>query len=426
MTIRISEKFSRYTRFDPLVPVWCVTPDAGGSIIRFFNTPAFSPSGRYLAVFRLPYEDRLPQPGDAGDVVLIDLLEGSERIVAPTRGWEPQLGANVNWGGDDHALFFNDVDPDTWDAFAVRLDPITGESRRLGGCVYHASPDGRYLVSADVKRMRRTQPGYGVTVPDEFVPRNVGPRDDDGIYITDAETGECRMLVSLAEVVKTAQPKINLGGDANDFEIYGFHSGWNPQGDRIMFSLRWYPARQPRFDALHDPKAGTRFAVLTIRPDGRELYNAVPPEQWEKDGHHTQFMHTGRKLTMNLDIHRNGLRFVECNLDGTGLQPITEKAPGSGHPTVHPDGKHILTDTYAAEPLAFGDGTVPIRWVNRETGEEQTLVRIHSKTHQQDSIVGLRLDPHPTFDRGWRWIAFNAYVEGTRRVFVADLQSVIG
>ncbi|MBN1554795.1 MAG: hypothetical protein JXA11_08615 [Phycisphaerae bacterium] len=422
----MSERFPRYGKFDPLVPVWCVTPDAGGSIIRFFNTPAFSPSGRYLAVFRLPYEDRMPQPGDAGQVVLIDLAEGTERVVAETRGWEAQLGANVNWGGDDHTLFFNDVDPDTWDAFAVRLDPLTGESRRMGGCVYHASADGRYLVSACVKRMRRTQPGYGVMIPDELVPRNLGASEDDGIYITDTETGECRMLVSLAEAIRTAQPRLNLGGDANEFEIYGFHSAWNPRGDRLFFSMRWYPAQEPRFDVLHDPKGGMRFAVFTIRPDGKELYLAVPPEEWEKVGHHTTFLHTGRKLTMNLDIHRNGLRFVHCNLDGTELKPITEKVLGSGHPSIHPDGRHILTDTYVFEEMAFGDGTIPLRWVDIETGEEKTLVRINSRTPNQEQLVGMRLDPHPTFDREWRWIAFNAYENGARRVFVADLQSVIG
>ena len=82
----ISDRFPRYTRFDPRVPVWCVTPDEGRAIHRFFDTSPFSPSGRYMALFRMPFEDRLPAPGDAGEILVVDLHTGEERTVATTRG----------------------------------------------------------------------------------------------------------------------------------------------------------------------------------------------------------------------------------------------------------------------------------------------------------------------------------------------------
>ena len=65
--VKLSDRFPRYTDHDPLVPVWCVTPGEGRAIHRFFDTSPFSPSGRYLAVFRLPFEDRVPPPGEKGD-----------------------------------------------------------------------------------------------------------------------------------------------------------------------------------------------------------------------------------------------------------------------------------------------------------------------------------------------------------------------
>ncbi len=52
------KSFPRYTDFDPLVPVWCVTPNRPGCIHRFFNSSPISPSGRFLAVLQLPVEDR--------------------------------------------------------------------------------------------------------------------------------------------------------------------------------------------------------------------------------------------------------------------------------------------------------------------------------------------------------------------------------
>lgn len=413
--------FPRYRAYEPRVPVWCVTPNAGRCIHRFFDTSPISPSGRYLAVTRLGFEDRPVQPGHTAQIVLIDLATGDEQVIATTRGWEMQMGANVGWGGDDHALYFNDVVPGEWEPFAVRLDPLTGESRRLAGTIYQASPDGRQLASACMKRMRCTQPGYGVVIPDECVPRNLGLRDDDGLSLTDTETGERRLLVSLRQCVEAAGPE-KLRRQPDDFEIYGFHTKWSPRNDRLIFTIRWFPHREPRrWGALHQRIA--RFAVYTLAPDGSDLQLAVGPEQWQKGGHHINFSPDGRSLSMNLKLHSDVLRFCQVDLDGRDLRPILDTLPGSGHPTLHPDGRHLLTDTYTREATAFGDGTIPLRWVDLTAGTESTLVRIN--TAQPTDLPEARVDPHPAWDRTWRWITFNGHVDGTRRVFVADFGSLL-
>ena len=111
-----------WTKF-PLQPaaakgVRIIKASSGRTLHRFFDTSPFSPSGRYLAVFRFPREDRPPQPGETGEVVLVDLTTGQEKTVAQSRGYEMQLGANVQWGATDSELYFNDVDTQTWQAFA--------------------------------------------------------------------------------------------------------------------------------------------------------------------------------------------------------------------------------------------------------------------------------------------------------------------
>ena len=113
------DAFPRYTEYDPLVPVVCVTPDLPGCIHRFFDTSPISPSGRYLAVFQMPFEDRRPEPGEWAGSVLSIWRRREARVVAETCGWEPQMGANINWGGSDHELFFNDVDTDDLAAILV-------------------------------------------------------------------------------------------------------------------------------------------------------------------------------------------------------------------------------------------------------------------------------------------------------------------
>jgi Tol biopolymer transport system component len=126
---------------------------------------------------------------------------------------------------------------------------------------------------------------------------------------------------------------------------------------------------------------------------------------------------------MNLGFDEpDHMKFMQVGIDGTNLSKITDSVPGSGHPTIHPDGRHILTDTYVNEPLPFGDGTTPLRWIDLKEGSEQAIIRIRTDSPQRDA---LRIDPHPAWDRSWQSVFFNAFVDGTRRVFLADMRSLL-
>lgn len=146
-----------------------------GVIHRFFDTSPVSPSGKYAALFELPYEGKKPVAGDAGKVLVVELPSMKRVFETESRGWETQMGANVQWGASDADLFYNDVDPKTWEEFAVRLDFKTGKKTRLAGTVFMVSSDGKKLVSHNLRKSRFAQVGYGVIVPDAFAKRNVGP-----------------------------------------------------------------------------------------------------------------------------------------------------------------------------------------------------------------------------------------------------------
>ncbi len=420
---KMNKHFPKYEEFDPKVPVWCITADDNGCMHRFFDTSPISPSGRYLAVLQLPFEDRQPRPGESANVRVIDLETGQNQVVAETCGWEPQMGANINWGASDHELYFNDVDTDTWEPFAWKLDPITRKRQRMEGTVYHASPDGRWLISANLKTMRKTQPGYGVQVPDETVRANVGLVDGDGFYLTDTATGKKRLLASIKDLFTKADPPV-LIGDPDQCEIYGFHSKFNPQSDRLMLSMRWFPAQdRPLWNMFKLDRSAVRFAWVTMDLEGGQVHCAVGPEHWEKGGHHATWFPDGKRISMNLNIDRDGLRFVQVDADGRNLKKMFDDVPGSGHPTVHRDNRHMLTDTYTHEKTAFGDGTIPLRWIDLKTGDEEVIVRINTKQPCPDGVI--RVDPHPAWDRSWRYVAFNGHVGGTRRVFIADMEGLL-
>ncbi|MBN1123803.1 MAG: hypothetical protein JXA82_02270 [Sedimentisphaerales bacterium] len=317
----------------------------------------------------------------------------------------------------DNELFFNDVDTASWKPIAWKLNPFSGERMKIPGGIYRVSPDGQKALVCNLATMQRTQKGYGVIVPDEHVPLHKGLSADDGLWLIDTATGQRKLLISIEQAVKqTTEP--SDWDSYSQMEVYGFHCKWSPRGDRLLFSIRYYPAEfAGSMDVLH--RGGCHFDVFTARPDGTELCNAVPDEQWQKDGHHINFFPDGEKLSMNLAIDSDGLKFVQVNIDGSELKPMIDTIPGSGHPTVHPDGRHILTDEYSFAALAWPDGTIPLRWIDIQNKTEITLVRIPAKTLWQEGKSQLRLDPHPAWSNDYKWVAYNAFIDGTRKVLIS-------
>ncbi|OPZ83232.1 MAG: hypothetical protein BWY76_02372 [bacterium ADurb.Bin429] len=411
--MELCHHFPRYNLFNPLAPVWCVTPHEGRVIHRFFDTSPFSPSGRYLALLRLPVEDRNALPGETAEVVLVDLHEGTERVLANTRGWEIQVGAHVQWGSADTALYYNDVERHGWQPHGVKMNPFTGEQQKLDGCIFMLSPDGTRAATTCPVRARRTQLGYGVILPDEYVPRNRRLAEDDGLFITDTATGACILVASLKDIVEQVRSAIDWRQYA-DGEFYGFQCKWNPQGTRLLIVVRW----------VSNQGLQRKNHVITMRGDGSDIHLAIPAVEWAKGGHHINWHPDGEHLTMNLNLHGDGLRFVQVRHDGTDLHALLDDVQGSGHPTVHRDGIHILTDTYCGEPLAYADGTIPLRLIDLRSGEEREVARMRTKVPYPDNT--LRVDAHPAWDSHFRWIAFNGYAGGTRRVYVADFSTLVG
>lgn len=408
------KRFPVCKEFDAKVPI--VRIATGRIIHRFFDTSPLSPSGRYVALFRLPNENRPPQPGEAGDVVLVDLATGKERTVAQSRGWETQMGANVQWGATDADLFFNDVDPATWTPFAVHFNPEKGTQRRLGGTVFTVSPDGSQLTSYNLVSSRRIQVGYGVVLPEERTPRNQGPVAHDGLFLTDVTTGRTRMIASIRDIYERAIPSLRIP-EADRYEYYCFQIRWNRQGTRVMAFLRWSDPEQK------GPRTGPRLLTLvTMKPDGSDIRLAVTPEQYARGGHHPMWTPDGENITLNLNI-RDGtkdLDLVSVRYDGENLHSIYPI--GSGHPSMHRDKPFIITDAYPREPVTRGDGTAPLRLIDLRNRTEVALAQVLLSRNETPQLSSeFRIDAHPVWDRTGRLVVFNGVHDDTRAVYIADV-----
>jgi len=291
----------------------------------------------------------------------------------------------------------------------VRLNPATGARCNLEGTVFMVAPNGTALVSHNLVKSRLVQPGYGVVVPDDRVTRNIGPVADDGLYVTDTHTGRTRMLVSLKTIYEQAVPSIQIP-QPDRYEYYCFQAKWNRQGTRLLTTVQWTPVSGGK----------RRRAVITMNADGSDIRTAVTADLWARGGHHINWCPDGIHLSMNL-CPGNDRKLEICSFryDGSELRRVA--VPGSGHPSFDPSGRYLMVDAYPHEPVAYGDGSVPLRLVDTQTGTCTVVARVYvSKTTGE-----FRLDPHPAWDASGQHIVFNALLNGTRRVCVADLSGLV-
>lgn len=405
-------------------PITIVTPDDGCYFHTYYNVPPWSPSGRYLAVTKVPFQDHDPKYGERAHVSIIDLQERTIRTVYSTLAWGFQFGANLHWGLSDRYLYTNNIIGG--EGVCVRLDLESGNHQIFAGCMTDLSPDESHVVGYPLDLLNKSQRGYGMPeVPGKTPPLPpVGTiQATNGIWRTDLATNKKVLIASVADFHRNVPNKADL----SDRSFTLFYSKFNKQGTRCLQFLRGMKDR---------PRPGQSQWIqmaFSNRPDGTDIVQAVtygvhPPTtdwsnwrpDWAPGGHHISWEPDGEHLTMNLVPDGQTMRFCRFRYDGSGFRVLSEKHVGGGHPTLHPSGHYLLSDAYPFEAVVLENKEVPIRLIDLRSDEEETICYIYTlgRTLKGGS---LRCDPHPCWSRDGRQVCFNGAPEGKRQVLIADL-----
>ncbi len=372
-----------------------------------------SPSGRYAAVLKLPFQDRVPAHTDGADVCVVDLQEQSIAVVETTYAWGTQVGAHITWGKDDTELFY-DV-KDGANVFAVSYNILTGERREFAGGVYQATRDGRYLFSPNLALINYSQEGYGGTVDPAL---NCIPADGvsvtEGLWRTDTHTGEKKLILSIKDAFDVVPDKRLF----TDGKFVFFHTKINPQADRIMQVVRF--CRNKTTGDVH--KDQLRY-IVTCDFDGGNVKLALPYEMWLKGSHHPDWHPDGRRILMNI-----GLVDIRFCLFSQAFENFTIVAPqrlGGGHPSFDATGRYVVTDAYTHEKEMIDENyRVPIRLIDTTDGSETHICRVWTLGGSGMANEN-RCDPHPVWDNVRKQLVFNGAPEGKKLVMVADMRTLL-
>lgn len=407
-------RFRDYQSTTSFGKVKIVTPDDGFYIHTFFDVCPFSPTRKYLAVNRLPYQEQEITYGDTADICIVDLENETIETVYSTKGWGYQLGANLNWGSTDRYLYTNDIIDNQ--AVCVRIDLETKTINAFAGPMYHIAPDESAVIGFPLDLIngyqngKATQLGYGVPKFRDFEEITGAPAEQ-GLWQTDLATNGKKLLISLKDAFNEANDPFYEGANC-----YFFHSKYNLQGTRIFQVFRGvFPG-----SAKYHP------TLLSFDPDGTDIQQPLNREHWSQGGNHPNWHPDGERIVMNVTpawLGDDNMRFCIFHHKGRDFKILSSKHTGSGHPSVDRDSAYLISDYYVGEYRKLGHKKCPIRLIHLGTEEEVAICTVFTDVDISESTY--RVDPHPVWSRDYKSVCFNGAPGGVRQVFVADLDGVI-
>ena len=228
----------------------------------YYDKLQFDPTGRYLLSNEVTFERRSPLASDSIRVGLIDTADRDRYTdLGASAAWNWQQGCMLQWiPGSKTDVIWNDRLDGQFVSHILNVK--TGKKRTLPSPVYTLSPDGKWGITCDFRRLNDVRPGYGYAgLPDPNFDKRIP--DDIGIWRVDLATGKRTLLISVADAAAIPYP----GGYSNNAKHWFNHLLISPDGARFIFLHRW-----------RGDKEGKSFStrLFTANAQGKELYVTDP------------------------------------------------------------------------------------------------------------------------------------------------------
>ena len=382
-------------------PIRSVTRGPKFHWFSYYDKLQFDPAGRYALGMEVDFEHRSPRPDDVIRLGMIDLADRDRWLeLGQARAWNWQQGAMLQWlPGSKSEVIWNDREDGQF--IARILDVKTGKKRTLPGPIYALSPDARWAVAPDFRRLNDCRPGYGYAgIPDPNAA--VAAPEDAGIWRMDLRTGRRELIISFAQATRVPNPH----GDWTGAKHWFNHLLVSPDGQRFIFLHRW-----------RGPKEGKGFAtrMFTAGPDGRDLYVLDP---YGKTSH---FIWRDPRHVLAWAWHpSHGDKFYLYEdrterVEAVGPEAMTV----NGHCSYLPGGRWILNDTYPDKQRLQH-----LYLFDTQTGQRVALGSFVSPPVYAGEW---RCDLHPRFSPDGRWVSIDSPHGGNgRQIYLVDLRQIVG
>lgn len=373
-------------------PVQITKSDKEHLFASYYGINSFSASQKYVTVLETDVKLRLPDENDHATLGLVNTDTYEFIPLANTSAWNFQQGCMAHWlaVSPDSLIIFNDLREGRFVSVIMNVH-TKKEVKVIPYPVCAVSPNGREALSFNFSRMRITRPDYGYGGNGQNPGTDFTFTDDDGLFLIDLESGNAKLIVSLAQV-KEMVPEVPEGG----LEYFN-HTLFSRDGSKIFLLAR------------ATPKWNT--TSFTVNKDGSELKRCFP-DGWE--GSHFDWLN-GNELMITAKYEAKQYAHVLFTAGKNNYKRL-----GNGlldfdsHGTFSPDEKWMVTDTYPGE----GMREQKIFLMDMKTKAVMSLGRF---VEPEEFHGGWRCDIHSRWSPNGDIIGFNSTQTGSRQVYLLRL-----
>ncbi len=276
--------------------------------------------------------------------------------------------------------------------------------------VVEECPDGRTAMTIDFERVQDMRPGYGYPGIQDPHADELAPADA-GIYRVNLETGDRRLVISIADMMKFPFSR----GPINDKKHWFNHLLFSPDGSRFIFLNRW------RINDFRASNPTTPFdtRMMTARADGSDIrivddYGYTSHFIWRDPDHILAWARRASHGDAFYLFRADG--GAEPAIVGEGIMTV------NGHCTYLPGGGGwILNDTYPDE-----NRLQQVYLYHVPTGNRVPIAGVYlSPDYPFDNEI--RVDTHPRFSPDGRYVCIDTPHDGAgRQMWLFDIGGVRG
>lgn len=362
----------------------------------FFGYYHLSPeNNKKEVIFCQPTGNKNTRRTDRPLKICIRHINGECAVIGHTKAWNWQQGCMLQWLPPDYSkIIYNDYDESVNKYISRVVDRTGTENRIFDMPVASISKCGTYALTLNYDRLSIINPSYGYPCK-----RNpVLPLDtQDGIWRINLKDGASSLIVTIEEL-KRIKPKKNMRHAIHKVN----HIDISPSGEKFIFLHRW-----------RGPKG--RFHRLIVANSTTKDIRILKEDTMIS---HCCWLDDSKVISFCKGSESGQAYYVFETADGRN-SPLSDKLPKEdGHPSISPDNRWLLTDTY---PNALNGRMAQLYLYDMQADKLVDVGKFHQPFRYQRDY---RIDLHPKWSLDGATIFFESGHSGRRQLYQLNVEKL--
>tara|TARA_B100001741_G_scaffold199836_1_gene164918 strand:- start:15543 stop:16814 length:1272 start_codon:yes stop_codon:yes gene_type:complete len=326
------------------------------------------------------------------NIVYYDFISKKRQVIEKSKAWNWQQGCMLQWyGSSDYKIIYNNYDSQNKEYYSEIYDIKSNERKILCKPIYSVADNGSFALTLNFDRITQMRPSYGYFRKQVI---NLPSDKNDGIWFIDIEKNTSKLIISL-DTLKKIKPHptmVNSKHKVNHIDIA-------PDGKRFMFIHRWI-----------GPKGRFHRLITASCMDGSDLFYLTGTELVS----HNCWMMDSKNI-ISFSKTKDGRNKYNLYSDKEGFKEIIGENDffEDGHPSVSPNGRWMITDTYP-DKSKFSS-----LYLYDLLNKKKHLL---GRFHQPFKYFGeKRIDLHPKWSKDGHFVSIDSGHVGKREFHVIDV-----